>query len=103
MVEVEVDAKAVVDMLAKSQYSNNAVAPLLEDCRYLVSKIPQVRINHCYREANRCADKLARKGANQSLNFILYENPPVDLCEVVEMDCTGVSFARQCPGSFVSP
>ena len=102
MVEVEVDAKAVVDMLAKSQYSNNAVAPLLEDCRYLVSKIPQVRINHCYREANRCADKLARKGANQSLNFILYENPPVDLCEVVEMDCTGVSIARQCPGSFVS-
>ena len=37
MVEVELDAKAVVDMLANSQYSNNAISPLIEDCRYLVS------------------------------------------------------------------
>jgi len=64
MVEVELDAKAVVDMLVDSHYSNNAIAPLLEDCKYLISHIPQVRIKHCYREANRCADRLARKGAN---------------------------------------
>ena len=63
MVEVELDAKAVVDMLANSQHSNNAISPLIEDCMYLVSQIPQVRIKHCYREANKCADKLARKGA----------------------------------------
>ena len=39
-------------------------------------------------------DKLARKGANQTLNLILYENLPVDLCEVVEVDLNGVSLAR---------
>lgn len=103
MVEVELDAKAVVDMLANSQYSNNAISPLIEDCRYLVSQIPHVRIKHCYREANRCADKLAKKGANQTLNLILYKNPPVDLCEFVEVDLNGASLAMQCPGNFEIP
>ena len=64
MVEVELDAKAVVDMLTNSQYSNIAIAPLIEDCRYLISQICQMRIKHCYHESNRCADKLARKGAS---------------------------------------
>ena len=103
MVEVESDAKVVVDMLGDSHYSNIAIAPLLEDCRFLLSQIPQVRIKHCYREANRCADKLARKGANQFLNCVLYENLPVDLCEFVVADHNGISVARQCPGNFVLP
>ena len=64
MVEVELDAKAVVDMLTNSQYSNIAIAPLIEDCRYLISQIRQMRIKHCYHESNRCADKLARKGTS---------------------------------------
>ena len=103
MVEVEFDAKVVVDMLANSQYLNNAISPLIEDCKYLVSQIPQVRFKHCYREANRCADKLARKGANQTLNLIFYENLPVVLCEFVEADLNGVSLARQCLENFVIP
>ena len=103
MVEVELDAKVVVDMLTNPQYSNIVIASLIKDCRYLISQIPQVRIKHCYRESNRCADKLARKGANQTLNLILYENPPVDLSELVEANLNGVSLARQCPGNFVIP
>ena len=101
MVEVELDAKAVVDMLANPLYSNNAISPLLEDCRFLISKIPHVKIKHCYREANRCADNLARMGANQILDFILYDDPPGDLGVFVEADCNGASSARLCPGSFV--
>ena len=103
MVEVELDAKAVVDMLANSQYLNNVISPLIVDSRHLVSQIPQVRFKHSYRETNKCADKLARKGANQTLNLIFYENLPVDLCEFVEVDLNGVSLARQCPGNFVIP
>ena len=64
-------------------------------------QIPHVKIKHCYREANRCADNLARMGANQILDFILYDDPPGDLGVFVEADCNGASTARQCPGSFV--
>lgn len=103
MVEVELDANAVVDMLANPLYSNNAISPLIEDCRYLVSQIPHVRIKHCYREANRCADKLARMGANQNLNLIFYDDPPGDLGVFVEADLNGASIARQCPENFVIP
>ena len=67
MVEVELDAKTIVHLLANPLYSNNAISLLIEDCRYLISQIPHVRIKHYYREANRCADKLARMGANQNL------------------------------------
>ena len=101
MVEVELDAKAVVDMLANPLYSNNAISPLLEDCRFLISKIPHVKIKHCYREANRCADNLARMGANQILDFILYDDAPGDLGVIVEADFNGASTAMQCPGTFV--
>ena len=103
MVEVELDAKAVVDMLANPLYSNNAISPLIEDCRFFISQIPHVRIKHCYCEANRCADKLARLGANQNVNFICYEDLPGELGVIVEADCNGVSIARQCPGAIVVP
>lgn len=56
MVEIELDAKSVVDMLRNSQYTNNSHSSIIEDCRHLISMIPQIRIKHCYREANRCAD-----------------------------------------------
>ena len=94
MVEVELDAKAVVDMLANPLYSNNVISPLIEDCRFLISQIPHVRIKHCYREANRCADNLARIGANQILDFILYEDLPRDLGVIMEVDINGASIAR---------
>ena len=103
MVEVKLDAKAVVDVLANPLYSNNAISPLIEDCRFFISQIPHVRIKHCYCEADRCADKLARLGANQNVNFICYEEPPGELGEIVEADCNGVSIARQCLGAFVVP
>ena len=56
MVEIDLDAKSVVDMLRNSQYTNNLHSSIIEDCRHLISMIPQIRIKHCYREANRCAD-----------------------------------------------
>lgn len=52
MVEIELDAKSVVDMLWNSNYTNNSLSPIIEDCRKLISMIPQIRIKHCYREAN---------------------------------------------------
>lgn len=92
-----------MDMLVNFQYSNNSISPLLKDCRYLVSQISQVRIKHYYCEANRCADKLARKGVDQSLNLVIHENPPVDLFDFVEANLNGVSLARQCLGNLVFP
>ena len=71
-------------------HSNSLVFPLLDDCRQLASQIPQIRFKHCYREANRVADHLARKGAKQNADFILFENPPVDLLAIFNFDLAGL-------------
>lgn len=57
--------KAVVELLSKSSYFNNAVVPLVDDCRQMLSQLTQFGIRHCYREVNSCADFPARIGTNQ--------------------------------------
>ncbi|KAL0008067.1 hypothetical protein SO802_009569 [Lithocarpus litseifolius] len=54
--EVELDAKTVVQILLSNSNHIAAYSPLLNDCRYLLSKFQQVTINHAFREVNRCAD-----------------------------------------------
>jgi len=39
-VEVEIDAKAIVDAISNPNYYNVFVSPLMDDCRLLVSRIP---------------------------------------------------------------
>ena len=56
----------------------------------------QVQLKHCYRQANRCAGLMARLGADQELDYILFSSLPVDLVKALEDDCTGVFFNRLC-------
>ena len=89
-IEVELDAKAIIDILMQPIQSNSLVSPLLDDCRQLASQIPQILFKHCYREANRVVDHLARKGAKQNDDYILFENLPVDLLAIFNFDLAGL-------------
>ena len=60
---VELDALAVVQLM-KNSIVNLSLEPLLTDCRLLLRKFPNLRVEHAYREANQCADALARIGSN---------------------------------------
>ena len=55
---------------------------------------PHVQIGHCYREANSCVDFLARIGSCQNSDFILYNDPPVDLLELLSSDSAGLCCNR---------
>ena len=94
---VEIDAKALVDALNSPSLRNSVISPIFEDCKQLILQIPQVRINHVYREANICADWLANFGHSQSLDFILFSAPPVSLLPSVEADRSGRWCNRLCP------
>ena len=93
---VEMDAKVIVDVIKNSAYVNQIISPILDDCRQLMTGCQQVQLKHCYRQANRCADYMARLGADQELDYILFSSPPVDLAKALEDDCNGVSFNRLC-------
>lgn len=96
-VKIDIDAKAIIDLLVSSLDANKNAFPLVDDCRQMISQLSQVRIRHCYREANSCADCLARIGAKQARNFILYDDPPVDIIELISSNKSGVYHNRLCP------
>ncbi|KAL4619264.1 hypothetical protein ACB092_06G067700 [Castanea dentata] len=79
--EIELDAKAIVDGLGNPSYVNNIISPLLDDCRLLISRIPQICIKHCFRQANRCADSLARMSYCLDADFSTLDSPPLDLVD----------------------
>lgn len=58
---------------------------------------PKIRFKHYYREVNRVANHLARKGAKQNADFILFENLPVDLLAIFNYDLVGLYLSRHCP------
>ena len=93
-VVIELDAKSLVDVLNNSSYCNIVISPLLDDCKLLIDQFPQVCVEHTFREANKCADRLAKFGLAQSLVF-----PPLELIPLIEADSLGAYCNRLCPGS----
>ena len=65
--------------------------------RHLVTQIPQTRVRHVYREANRYVDFLAKIGTGLQNDFAIFSSPPVDLLSILEDDVCGVSVNRLCP------
>ena len=98
-VEVELDAKAIIDALANLSYTNIFVSSLMDDCRLLITQIPQICFRHCYCEANRCADALARLGGSQVYDFVNFVCPPEDLVQLLDSDLHGLYLNRMCPVS----
>lgn len=76
LLEVELDAEVVVDLVLSNSISNRAYSSLLNDCRYLLSKFQQVQVKHVFREANRCAHGLAKRGRTQLVDFVVLNEPP---------------------------
>ena len=74
--EIDLDAKVVVDLMCNAETLKNDNAAIVADCRLLLSQFPQVKVSHCYREANRCADALTRLGCSQVPDFMYLNSPP---------------------------
>ena len=95
--EIELDAKAIADILNKPNYVNNIIPPILDDCRLLASRIPHVRVKHCFHQGNRCADSLVRMSFSLDSVFSSFHSLPMDLLDVFEDDLNGVYVNRLCP------
>ena len=89
-------------MLNNPRAAVNVVSPLVDDCRHLLSQLPQVRFKHCFREANRCADFLARLGSNQAIDFHVLSSPPVDIMDLLMADANGLYLSRLCSEPFLA-
>ena len=72
---VELDAKVIVQLVLSNNNSNRAYYPLLNDCRFLLSRFHHFKVNHVFKEANRVANKLAKEGCSSPFDFVILENP----------------------------
>ena len=63
---IELDAKAVIDLLLLDNYSSICCHPLstlIIDCRSLIHSFEEARLLHTYREGNFCVDIWQKRGA----------------------------------------
>ena len=97
VVQVELHARAVLDVITSFVCSNSLITSLVDDCKQLAGRINRITFNHCYREGNRSADKLARLGASRDRPFSIFLSLPVDVESVFRVDRLGVVFSRECP------
>jgi len=51
-----------------------------------------VQIQHCYQEANKYADTLARRGELLPQDFVIFLEPPAEVLFLLSLDVTGVYF-----------
>ena len=71
---VELDVKSVVQLM-NNDFANMLMEPLLTDCRTFLRAIPNKQVEDTYREANQCADALARVGARRNFSFVVFVEP----------------------------
>jgi len=94
--EVELDAKVIVEMLNNAGSSNKKISPLLLNYRSPIASLTQVRVAHVFREVNRCADFLAKKGCYMWEDFVIFDASPFDeLDKLVVSDINGLYSYRQ--------
>lgn len=93
-VEIGLDAKVVIDLVGKETSNPNSIDAIVADCEEGLKEIPFARIKHCCREANKCADALARQGALLAQDFIIFIQPPLEVELLLSLDASSTMYDR---------
>ena len=93
-VVIELDAKLVVDLLSKTTRSSNTIDIIAADYKEGLKKTPMTTMQHCYREANKCAEALARREALLPQDFVIFQEPPIEVSFLLSLDSTDVLYDR---------
>ncbi|OMO51138.1 reverse transcriptase [Corchorus capsularis] len=91
--EINIDAKVVIHLIENANTDLHPLANIISDCRLLMSRIPNVKLSQCFREANRAADALASKGL-QTESFVICSTLPIFVFDIIMDDLRGVTFPR---------
>ena len=93
--EIELDAKMIVEMLKSTNCPNRSFTTLPCNYRCLMARFRQVLVGHVFREANKCANLLAKKGCSLMENFVVFDTSPFDELNVLlEADRNGLYYYR---------
>ena len=76
---LEFDSKVLTSGLIQNQISCQTTKALFLLCRTLLTQDWQVRIEHQYREGNKCADWLANHSLTLQMNLTIFRQPPAGI------------------------
>ncbi|KAF7844779.1 putative ribonuclease H-like domain-containing protein [Senna tora] len=76
------------------------LSPLILECRSFPPQFSFCKINHAYREKNRCADSLAIIAIKSMNPFVIYNTVPNELLLLFWVDLSGINYARICKETF---
>ena len=83
---VEMDALTIVNFINFRAPVNPLFKPLVCECRKILEIIPNKVIKHVFREANRCADFLAKMGMQHQSSLSLFCSPPEGVVPLLYFD-----------------
>jgi len=87
---VQLDSIVVVGTLTKKVSWCLEHTGLLHQCKALIEGNDwEVRVSHCYREANRVADRLANMGIRFDSGTVFYSSPPMKIKDILLADGGG--------------
>ena len=96
---VRLDSKAVVTMLSNPNSGHSEYQFLIQKCQQLLDWGGwEIKVSHCFQEANQVADKLANIGTQGGLGVQIFRVPPKETHESMYADCMGVSWPRRSQG-----
>ena len=88
-------SRFVVELVQSETTSNAFYSSLLADCRSLLGRFQQCKVQHVFREVNRVADALAKLGCHMQENFVIMDSSPSDVVSnFVYSDAMGGNLCR---------
>ncbi|XP_057747786.1 uncharacterized protein LOC130966983 [Arachis stenosperma] len=95
--EVESDSSCAINLIRSTAAETHIGASLVRSIKELLTKPQKVVIRHIFKEANQCADALAKYGQGMEKGITLFEEVPAMMVLLVEADERGVEFCRTTP------
>jgi ribonuclease HI len=92
--EIEMDSLVAVELVNSITTSNVFLSAIVTDCRSLMERFELCSLKHIFREANGCADVLAKAGCVQSSDFLSFSNAPAHVLEALAFDVSNATRFR---------
>jgi ribonuclease HI len=91
---IEMDSLVAVEFVNSKTMPNVFLSAIVGDCRCLLERFERYTLHHIFREANGCADALAKAGCAQLVDFISFTSAPAHVLEALAFDSSSVTRIR---------
>lgn len=94
---IESDCKIAVDLVNSHLFDSHHFAPIIHSIISELARFQQFKVQHVLREANTCADGLAKYALEKRSPFAVFYCVPSFISTVYFADCCGVALPRIVP------